>query len=170
MSFGTPSGASGALLINQNAYSWSDVSVTVGASVPFTVQTIKSIDYGITIDVEQQYGAGQFPYGRTDGIVKAKQAKLTVGLSDWMNILSGIGGSDALITEASAFNITVNYAANFTDVQTTDLLQDCRIVDYSIKPEQGAAGIMVDVTLDVLYCQLGSPTLSFLGGAVIINF
>lgn len=152
------------LLINQVAYGWNNVEATFSAGLPIRLPTISSIDYGRKITMKKAYGAGQEAYGRTDGIIEVDDAKITIGLPDWVNLLNAVGGEAGLRTEAGAFDLNMSYAASNIVVSTNEVLVDCRIMSHTTKVAQGSEEIKVEIGLSVMKLRVGNNLLSLVLG------
>ena len=115
-------------LINGNSYTWQAVVVNILGQPLFS---IKSINYEVSQEKTNNYGAGNLPVSRGRG-AKEFSASMELAMDELVPLRNAVGGS---LVDIPAFDITITYVNGAKTV--TDVLKACEFVNDGIDASQG---------------------------------
>lgn len=130
----------GTPMVNGMMYSWADVVCSI-AGVPVT--GIVAINYGEDQEVENKYGAGRYPIGRSKGRI-TPSAKITLYQEEVEAIQRQV--PNGRIQDIAPFDITVQYLPD-SGIVTTDKIRNCSFKNNSREWKEGDTGQEVELDL-----------------------
>lgn len=135
-------------LVNGNRFDYSCVTISVDGRV-ILGQDITSITYKHQLKPEKIYGTSPYALGRTRGRYEAdgtlEVTKEAFGeLVDYLSVDPNKGYME------QSFTVTVAYQADPGGQLVTDKLIGCRITEDEDNHKQGAEGLTVRCTLDIM--------------------
>lgn len=148
-------------LISGFEYSWANLTVFLAnGTVP--VVNITSIKYSQEQDMEDLYGAGNFPVARTNGNFKTT-ASITLRKSELIGLQAAARTStNPLITSYGEiqsilpFKIVVQYKRDDYSSITVDELMNCQFLSNSVDLSQGDMSVDVEVNLICSHIKWGT--------------
>jgi hypothetical protein len=132
--------ATGVPLINGAGYSWAQIQCLIGGAL---VQGITSIEYDDKEEVENVYGAGQYPVERGNGKIECS-AKLTLLMSEVEALQQK--SATGRIQDLGVFDIVVSYLPS-NGIVKTHTIKNCQFKNNDRKVKTGDAKIEVDLDL-----------------------
>lgn len=91
------------LLINGTSYSWSQIKLNILGQNP---QGFTAIKYNDELEIEDNYGGGQFPVSRGYGNYKA-EGSITLHMSDIESLIQS--APDGMLQKIPPFDIVVSF-------------------------------------------------------------
>ena len=132
----------GTPLINGVGYTWSQIVLSI-AGTP--VYGISAIEYEDKQEIENIYGAGQYPVERGEGKIECS-CKLTLFMSE-VEAIQQRSGSGRL-QDVNEFDIVVSFQPGGSDpLVRTHTIKNCRFKDNSRKIKQGDTKVEVELEL-----------------------
>lgn len=125
-------------LINGKSYEWADITVGI-LGAPFL--GVQAIEYREDQDIQNVYGAGSYPVSRGMGKV-TPTAKITL-LMEEVEALRTVAPKGRL-QKIPTFDIIVAFVDDSL-IPKVHKIRNCRFKNNSIKSEQGATSIPVEL-------------------------
>jgi hypothetical protein len=139
-------------VINKVAYDFENIRIAVGGT---EITGVSSIDYSSTVESEKEFGSDREAYDATEGFINVEDVEMELKEYEYRNLIERLG--PGYMRKKARFDISVSYAHEGEPVYT-DALQRCRIIGDAHNPQQGAEGLMVSLTLQVMKILKGTST------------
>jgi hypothetical protein len=136
-------------LINGQEYSWGDITLTI-ANVP--IVGITAIEYDDDQEMEEVYGAGNYPVARGYGRISCS-AKITLLEKENRALLSA--AIDGRLQSIAPFDIVVSYIPMNGNRIVHDKLRNCQFKKNSRKWAEGDTSAPVEHELMVSHIEWG---------------
>jgi hypothetical protein len=130
-------------LINGESYSWSQIELNI-LGVP--VAGVVEIEYEDDQEIEDNYGAGNFPVSRGMGKIKYT-GSITLEMNEVVALQNA--SKTGRLQDIPEFPIIVSWVPNQSNAVVTHKLLSCRFQKTSIKTKTGDMTIPVTLPLKI---------------------
>ena len=129
-------------LVNGQAYSYADITVTILGT---PIAGITSISYSDTQEITENMGSGRFPVSRGFGTISS-EASLTIDRAELNALLLASPGNR--LQNIGEFDITVSYVPTGS-APVTDIIKNCRFKNTPSGASEGDSNVIAELELAV---------------------
>ena len=129
-------------LVNGQAYSYADITVTILGS---PIAGIMAINYSDAQEITENYGSGRFPISRGLGKIES-EASLTIDRAELNALLAA--ARDKRLQNIGEFDITVSYVP-VGSAPVTDIIKNCRFKNTPSGASEGDSNVVAELELAV---------------------
>jgi hypothetical protein len=129
--------------VNGHCYEWADIQLSIAGSTPQS--TLQEINYSSVREGKNIYGTGSEPIGVGYGN-RVYSGSITMLMDEVQALLAIAPLKD--LSRIPSFSITVSWL-DAENVTITDVLKNCKFMNYDIKTKQGDTS--TPVTLNILF-------------------
>jgi hypothetical protein len=134
-------------MINKVAYDYENVRISAG-SLSVDLGGMKKIAYASKVESEKIFGSARDAIDATDGVENVDDQDWEMQFFQWQNLKEALGGA-GFMRKKARFDTAVSYAHEGEDI-VTDTLQRVRIIGVQNDHAQGAGGLAVTVTVQIM--------------------
>jgi hypothetical protein len=136
--------------INGVAYDHATLTTDNG----YVLEGVKSISWSDTVESEKIRGGGRKAIDYTDGVHDVDDGSMTIEFYGWRNLIGSMGKGFMRKRKKSDWSLAY---AHEGEPLVTDILKGVRIAGSSRDHEEGPDPLEVEVTLQILDVEHGSP-------------
>lgn len=129
-------------LINGEAYSWSQIALSIGEN---EIYGISKISYSDNVEMQNNYGRGNFPVSRGYGKYAA-EASITLSKAEVVALIRTI--PTKRLQDVKEFDIPVAYMPEDGEI-VTDKIMFCRFLNNGVDVSRGDMEMEVELNLIV---------------------
>lgn len=130
------------VLINGEAFSWSQIALSVGQN---EIYGISKISYSDNVEMQNNYGRGNFPVSRGYGKYAA-EASITLSKAEVVALLRTT--KTKRLQDIKEFDVTVAFMPEDGEI-VTDKIMFCRFLNNGVDVSRGDMEIEVELSLIV---------------------
>lgn len=130
-------------LINGETYAWASIrAVVLGKSVT----SISSVEYGVKQEMDNVYGAGEFPIALGLGN-KSSEGKITMLLEEVKDLIALSPSQFGHLQDIPFFDIVVTFQPKEGGAVLTNILTNCKFKETNISVSQNDKSVPIELPL-----------------------